>query len=73
MKNFLRTLPGNFVLIADFSLAPTGEAAVRWRHEIALARLEYALLVIGLVVLTLLVMDFNNRMAALRRLTGEKR
>jgi len=33
---------------------------------------KYALLVIGLVVLTLLVMDFNNRMAALRRLTGEK-
>jgi len=33
---------------------------------------KYALLVIGLVVLTLLVMDFNNRMAGLRRL-GDKR
>ena len=28
---------------------------------------KYALLVIGLIVLTLLVMDFNNRMAELRR------
>ena len=33
---------------------------------------KYALVVIGLVVLTLLVMDFNNRMAGLRRL-GDKR
>ena len=33
---------------------------------------KYALLVIGLVVLTLLVMDFNNRMAELRRLSDKK-
>jgi len=33
---------------------------------------KYALLVIGLVVLTLLVMDFNNRMAGLRRLSDKK-
>jgi len=33
---------------------------------------KYALLVIGLVVLTLLVMDFNNRMADLRRLSDKR-
>ncbi|UCE00587.1 MAG: hypothetical protein JSV42_07695 [Chloroflexota bacterium] len=33
---------------------------------------KYALLVIGLVVLTLLVMDFNNRMAELRRLSDRR-
>ena len=33
---------------------------------------KYALLVIGLIVLTLLVMDFNNRMAELRRLSDKK-
>ena len=33
---------------------------------------KYALLVIGLVVLTLLVMDFNNRMAGLRRLSDKR-
>ena len=33
---------------------------------------KYALLVIGLVVLTLLVMDFNNRMAELRRLSDKR-
>jgi len=32
---------------------------------------KYALIVIGLGVLTLLVMDFNNRMADLRRLSGK--
>ena len=31
-----------------------------------------ALILIGFVVLVLLVMDFNNRMAELRRLTAEK-
>ena len=33
---------------------------------------KYALAVIGLAVLTLLVMDFNNRMAELRLLSMEK-
>ena len=33
---------------------------------------KYALLVIGLIVLTLLVMDFNNRMAELRRLSDRR-
>jgi hypothetical protein len=33
---------------------------------------KYALLVIGLVVLSLLVMDFNNRMAELRRLSDKR-
>ena len=33
---------------------------------------KYALLVIGLVVLSLLVMDFNNRMAGLRRLSDKR-
>ncbi len=33
---------------------------------------KYALVVIGLVVLTLLVMDFNNRMAGLRRLSDKR-
>jgi hypothetical protein len=33
---------------------------------------KYALLVIGLVVLTLLVMDFNNRMAELSRLSDKR-
>jgi hypothetical protein len=33
---------------------------------------KYALIVIGLVVLTLLVMDFNNRMAELRRLSDKR-
>ncbi len=33
---------------------------------------KYALVVIGLVVLTLLVMDFNNRMAELRRLSDKR-
>jgi hypothetical protein len=33
---------------------------------------KYALLVIGLIVLTMLVMDFNNRMAELRRLSDKK-
>ena len=33
---------------------------------------KYALIVIGLVVLTLLVMDFNNRMAGLRRLSDKR-
>ena len=33
---------------------------------------KYALLVIGLIVLTLLVMDFNNRMAELRRLSDKR-
>jgi cell division protein FtsB len=32
---------------------------------------KYALLIIGLIVLTLLVMDFNNRMAELRRLSDK--
>jgi len=32
----------------------------------------YAILIIGVVVLAYLVMDFNNRMAALRNLTAEK-
>jgi len=31
-----------------------------------------AILVLGFAVLVLLVMDFNNRMAELRRLTAEK-
>jgi cell division protein FtsB len=34
--------------------------------------LKYALFVIGLIVLVLLVMDFNNRMAELRRLSDKK-
>jgi len=33
---------------------------------------KYALLVIGLVVLSLLVMDFNNRMTGLRRLSDKR-
>ena len=33
---------------------------------------KYALIVIGLVVLTLLVMDFNNRMAAQRKLSDKR-
>ena len=33
---------------------------------------KYALLVIGLIVLTLLVMDFNNRMAEFRRLSDKR-
>jgi cell division protein FtsB len=33
---------------------------------------KYALIVIGLVVLTMLVMDFNNRMAELRRLSDKR-
>ena len=33
---------------------------------------KYALLVIGLIVLTLLIMDFNNRMAELRRLSDKR-
>ncbi|MFL7892691.1 MAG: hypothetical protein ACK2UM_05200 [Anaerolineales bacterium] len=33
---------------------------------------KYALIVIGLVVLTMLVMDFNNRMAELRRLNDKR-
>ena len=33
---------------------------------------KYALAVIGLAVLTLLVMDFNNRMAELRRLSDQR-
>jgi cell division protein FtsB len=33
---------------------------------------KYALIVIGLVVLTLLVMDFNNRMAEQRRLSDRR-
>ena len=33
---------------------------------------KYALLVIGLVVLGLLVMDFNSRMADLRRLSDRE-
>ena len=33
---------------------------------------KYALLVIGLVILALLVMDFNNRMADLRRLSDQR-
>jgi cell division protein FtsB len=33
---------------------------------------KYALLVIGLVILVLLVMDFNNRMAELRRLSDQR-
>ena len=33
---------------------------------------KYALVVIGLVVLTLLVMDFNNRMAGLQRLSDKR-
>jgi len=33
---------------------------------------KYALIVIGLVVLTLLVMDFNNRMAGQRRLSDKR-
>ncbi len=33
---------------------------------------KYALVIIGLVVLVLLVMDFNNRMAELRRLSDKK-
>jgi cell division protein FtsB len=34
--------------------------------------IKYALIVIGLIVLVLLVMDFNNRMADLRRLSDKK-
>ena len=33
---------------------------------------RYTLIIIGLVVLAFLVMDFNNRMGALRRLTAQK-
>lgn len=33
---------------------------------------RYALVVIGLALLTMLVMDFNSRMAELRRLTAER-
>ena len=33
---------------------------------------KYALLVIGLVILALLVMDFNNRMADLQRLSDQR-
>ena len=33
---------------------------------------KYALLVIGLIVLVLLVMDFNNRMAGSRRLSDKR-
>ena len=33
---------------------------------------KYALVIIGLVILTFLVMDFNNRMAELRRLSDQK-
>jgi hypothetical protein len=33
---------------------------------------KYALIVIGLVVLTMLVMDFNNRMAAQQRLSDKR-
>jgi len=33
---------------------------------------KYALIITGVVVLAYLVMDFNNRMAALRHLTAEK-
>ena len=33
---------------------------------------QYALLVLGLVLLAALVMDFNSRMAELRRLTAER-
>ena len=33
---------------------------------------KYALVVIGVIVLALLVMDFNNRMAELRRLSDKK-
>jgi hypothetical protein len=33
---------------------------------------KYALIVIGLLVLTLLVMDFNDRMAGLKRLSEQK-
>jgi hypothetical protein len=33
---------------------------------------KYALIVIGLAVLALLVMDFNNRMSELKRLSGEQ-
>ncbi len=33
---------------------------------------KYALLVIGLIVLTLLIMDFNNRMAELSRLSDKR-
>jgi len=33
---------------------------------------KYALIVIGLIVLTLLVMDFNDRMAGLKRLSEQK-
>jgi hypothetical protein len=33
---------------------------------------KYALLIIGLAVLALLVMDFNNRMAELRRLSNQQ-
>jgi cell division protein FtsB len=33
---------------------------------------NYALLVIGLAILALLVMDFNNRMADLRRLSDQR-
>jgi hypothetical protein len=33
---------------------------------------KYALMIIGLAVLALLVMDFNNRMAELKRLSGQR-
>ena len=33
---------------------------------------KYALIVIGLVVLTMLIMDFNNRMAEQRRLSDKR-
>ncbi len=33
---------------------------------------RYALIIIGLIVLAYLVMDFNNRMGALRRLSAQK-
>ena len=33
---------------------------------------KYALIIIGFVVLAILVMDFNNRMSALRRLSTQK-
>jgi hypothetical protein len=33
---------------------------------------KYALVIIGLVVLALLVMDFNNRMAELKRLSAQR-
>jgi cell division protein FtsB len=33
---------------------------------------KYALIIVGMFVLAYLVMDFNNRMAALRRLSAQK-